>query len=243
MPDPGCGYLPCGMTENGIDSPTRRGTRTLSEARSRQIVADAGIPVSDWATVGDPDAAVDVARSVGLPAVIKLCGDAIAHKTERGLVRLSLTSEDEVRKAATELLAAARPEDGPVELLVSTMVRGARELIAGMVRNPQFGPCVMLWVGGVLAEAVADAAFRLAPSDRLDAHDLINDLGAQALLGEFRGEPAVDRPAPADILCVLGDLATDPDVASVDLNPLILVDGQAVPVDALVETSRDKDPA
>lgn len=243
MPDPGCGYLPCGMTENGIDSPTRRGTRTLSEARSRQIVADAGIPVSDWATVGDPDAAVDVARSVGLPAVIKLCGDAIAHKTERGLVRLSLTSEDEVRKAATELLAAARPEDGPVELLVSTMVRGSRELIAGMVRNPQFGPCVMLGVGGVLAEAVADAAFRLAPLDRLDAHDLINDLGAQALLGEFRGEPAVDRHALADILCALGDLATDPDVASVDLNPLILVDGQAVAVDALVEASRDKDPA
>ena len=151
------------MTENGIDSPTRRRTRTLSEARSRQIVADAGIPVSDWATVGDPDAAVDVARSVGLPAVIKLCGDAIAHKTERGLVRLSLTSDDEVRKAATDLLAAARPEDGPVELLVSTMVRGSRELIAGMVRNPQFGPCVMLGVGGVLAEAVADAAFRLAP--------------------------------------------------------------------------------
>ena len=172
-----------------------------------------------------------------------MCGDAIAHKTERGLVRLSLTSEDEVRKAATELLAAAQPEDGPVELLVSTMVRGSRELIAGMVRNPQFGPCVMLGVGGVLAEAVADAAFRLAPLDRLDAHDLIDDLGAQALLGEFRGEPAVDRHALADILCALGDLAIDPDVASVDLNPLILVNGQAVAVDALVETFRDKDPA
>ena len=243
MPDPGCGYLPCGMTENGIDSPARRGTRTLSEARSRQIVADAGIPVSAWATVGDPEAAVDVACSVGLPAVIKLCGDAIAHKTERGLVRLSLTSEDEVRKAATELLAAARPEDGPVELLVSTMVRGSRELIAGMVRNPQFGPCVMLGVGGVLAEAIADAAFRLAPLDRLDAHDLINDLGAQGLLGEFRGEPAVDRHAMADILCRLGDLAADPDVTSVDLNPLIVVNGRAVAVDALVETSRDADPA
>jgi acetyl-CoA synthetase (ADP-forming) len=100
----------------------------------------------------------------------------------------------------------------------------------------------MLGVGGVLAEAVADAAFRLAPLDRLDAHDLINDLGAQALLGEFRGEPAVDRHALADILCALGDLATDPDVASVDLNPLIVVDGQAVAVDALVETSRGKDP-
>ena len=141
------------------------------------------------------------------------------------------------------MLAAARPEDGPVELLVSTMVQGSRELIAGMVRNPQFGPCVMLGVGGILAEAVADAAFRLAPLDRLDAHDLINDLGAQDLLGEFRGEPAVDRHALADILCSLGDLATDPDVVSVDLNPLIVVDGRAVAVDALVETSGDAGPA
>ena len=231
------------MVENGVESPTGRETHTLSEARSRQMAADAGIPVSNWVTVGDPDAAVDAARSVGLPAVVKLCGNAIAHKTERGLVRLSLTTENEVREAAIDLLAAARPEDGPVELLVSTMVQGSRELIAGMVRNPQFGPCVMLGVGGVLAEAIADAAFRLAPLDRLDAHDLINDLGAQALLEEFRGEPAVDRNALAEILCALGDLSTDPDVASVDLNPLILVDGQAVAVDALVEAFRDKDPA
>jgi len=206
------------------------------------MVASVGVPVSDWTTAGDPDAAVDAARSVGLPAVVKLCGDAIAHKTERGLVRLSLTSENEVREAAIDLLAAARPEDGPVELLVSTMVQGSRELIAGMVRNPQFGPCVMLGVGGVLAEAVADAAFRLAPLDRLDAHDLINDLGAQALLGELRGEPAVDRDALADILCALGDLAADPDVASVDLNPLVIVDGRATAVDALVEATGDQGP-
>jgi len=230
------------MVENGVESPTGRETHTLSEARSRQMVADAGIPVSNWVTVGDPDAAVDAARSVGLPAVVKLCGNAIAHKTERGLVRLSLTTENEVREAAIDLLAAARPEDGPVELLVSTMVQGSRELIAGMVRNPQFGPCVMLGVGGVLAEAVADAAFRLAPLDRLDGHDLINDLGAQALLGELRGEPAVDRDALADILCGLGDLAADPDVASVDLNPLVIVDGRAIAVDALVEATGDQSP-
>ncbi|MEC8948312.1 MAG: acetate--CoA ligase family protein [Actinomycetota bacterium] len=230
------------MTENGVGLPAGLATCTLSEARSRQMVASVGVPVSDWTTAGDPDAAVDAARSVGLPAVVKLCGDAIAHKTERGLVRLSLTSENEVREAAIDLLAAARPEDGPVELLVSTMVQGSRELIAGMVRNPQFGPCVMLGVGGVLAEAVADAAFRLAPLDRLDAHDLINDLGAQALLGELRGEPAVDRDALADILCALGDLAADPDVASVDLNPLVIVDGRATAVDALVEATGDQGP-
>lgn len=212
---------------------------TLSEAASRRVVADAGVAVSDWATAADPDAAAAAAEAMGLPVVVKLCGDAIAHKTERGLVRLGLGSTDDVRAAATDLLAAARPEDGPVELLVSTMVRGDRELIAGMVRDPQFGPCVMLGVGGVLAEAVADVAFRLAPLDRVDAHELVDDLGAQALLGPFRGQPAVDREVLVDTLCALGALAADDGVASVDLNPLIVVDGRPVAVDALVERTDD----
>jgi len=208
---------------------------TLSEAASRTLVAEAGVAVSAWAPADDPDAAVTAAMAMGLPVVAKLCGDAIAHKTERGLVRLSLQSADDVRAAATDLLAAATAADGDVELLVSTMVRGDRELIAGMVRDPQFGPCVMLGVGGVLAEAVADVAFRLAPLDRLDAHDLVDDLAAQALLGPFRGQPAVDRDVLVDTLCALGDLATDETIASIDLNPLIVVDGRPVAVDALVE--------
>jgi acetyl-CoA synthetase (ADP-forming) len=208
---------------------------TLSEADSRTLVAEAGVTVSRWATTDDADDAVVVAEKMGFPVVVKLCGDAIAHKTERGLVRLSLTSADDVRAAATDLLGAATESDGAVELLVSTMARGDRELIAGLVRDPQFGPCVMLGVGGVLAEAVADVAFRLAPLERLDAYELIDDLGAQTLLGPFRGQPAVDRDALADTLCALGDLAGNPAIASIDLNPLIVVDGQPVAVDALVE--------
>ena len=208
---------------------------TLSEADSRALVAEAGVTVSRWATADDADNAAVAAEEMGFPVVVKLCGDAIAHKSERGLVRLSLTSADDVRVAATELLGAATESDGDVELLVSTMVSGDRELIAGLVRDPQFGPCVMLGVGGVLAEAVADVAFRLAPLERLDAHELIDDLGAQTLLGPFRGQPAVDRDILADTLCALGDLASDPTIASIDLNPLIVFEGQPVAVDALVE--------
>ncbi len=208
---------------------------TLSEADSRTLVAEAGVIVSRWATADTADNAAVAAEEMGFPVVVKLCGDAIAHKTERGLVRLSLTSADDVRVAATDLLGAATESDGDVELLVSTMVRGDRELIAGLVRDPQFGPCVMLGVGGVLAEAVADVAFRLAPLERLDAHELIDDLGSQTLLGPFRGQPAVDRDALADTLCALGDLAGDPAIASIDLNPLIVVEGQPMAVDALVE--------
>ena len=208
---------------------------TLSEADSRALVAEAGVTVSRWATADDADNAAVAAEEMGFPVVVKLCGDAIAHKSERGLVRLSLTSADDVRGAATELLSAATESDGDVELLVSTMVSGDRELIAGLVRDPQFGPCVMLGVGGVLAEAVADVAFRLAPLKRLDAHELIDDLGAQTLLGPFRGQPAVDRDVLADTLCALGDLASDPTIASIDLNPLIVFEGQPMAVDALVE--------
>ena len=210
---------------------------TLSEADSRRLVEDAGVAVSPWTTASDAGSAAEAAEALGLPVVVKLCGDAIAHKTERGLVRLGLSSRDEAGAAAADLLAAARPEDGEVGLLVSTMVHGNRELIAGLVRDEQFGPCVMLGLGGILAEAVADVAFRLAPLEHGDALDLIDDLGAQSLLGEFRGEPAVNREALADTLMALSRIAADSDIQSVDLNPLIVVEGRPVAVDALVETA------
>ena len=210
---------------------------TLSEADSRRLVEDAGVAVSPWTTASDAGSAAEAAEALGLPVVVKLCGNAIAHKTERGLVRLGLSSRDEAGAAAADLLAAARPEDGEVGLLVSTMVHGNRELIAGLVRDEQFGPCVMLGLGGILAEAVADVAFRLAPLEHGDALDLIDDLGAQSLLGEFRGEPAVDREALADTLMALSRIAADSNIRSVDLNPLIVVEGRPVAVDALVETA------
>jgi acetyltransferase len=141
-----------------------------------------------------------------------------------------------VRTAASELLAAATPADGAVSVLVAPMVRGARELIAGLLRDPQFGPCVMLGVGGVLAEALGDVAFRVVPLTETDVDELIDDLATQTLFGPFRGEPAIDRAALRAALLGLSRLAEErADVASVDVNPLIVVDGRPVAVDALVE--------
>ena len=138
--------------------------------------------------------------------------------------------------AAAELLAKARPEDGAVGLLVAEQVRGARELIAGLVRDPQFGPCVMLGVGGVLAEALRDVVFASVPLDEASARALPDRLATRALLGAFRGEPAIDRDALARVLLGLSRLALErPDVASVDLNPLIVRGGVPLAVDALVE--------
>ena len=146
---------------------------TLSEVDSKRMIARYGVVVADEQTAADPDGAVEAAERIGYPVVAKLCGAAIAHKTERGLVRLGLRDAGSVRAAAADLLAAARPDDGAVEVLVAPMVRGTRELIAGLLVDPQFGPCVMLGVGGVLAEAVGDVVFRLAPISELDARDKI----------------------------------------------------------------------
>jgi acetyl-CoA synthetase (ADP-forming) len=209
---------------------------TLSEADSKDLLGRFGVPFAPERIVATAEEAVAAAGELGHPVVVKLNGDAIAHKTERGLVRLNLADAGAVRAAATDLLAAATPEDGEVSLLVAPMLRGTRELIAGLSEDPQFGMTVMLGVGGILAEAVADVSIRLVPIDAVDAEDMIDDLVTQALLGPFRGEPAVDRAALVDVLVGLSRAATeDGRIRSADLNPLIVVDGRPVAVDALVE--------
>ena len=210
--------------------------RTLSEADSKQFLRQHGVPVLDERIATNADDAAEAADAIGYPVVAKLLGDAIAHKTERGLVRLGLTDADAVRTAAGELLGAATPEDGDVAVLVAPMVKGNRELIAGLSDDPQFGMTVMLGIGGVLAEAVADVAFRLVPITRTDAEEMIDELETQNLFGAFRGEPAIDRDRLVDVLVGLSDAAAaNPQIASADLNPLIVVDGSPVAVDALVE--------
>ena len=211
---------------------------TLSEADSKRALAAHGVRFPDERQAKTPEEAAAAASELGHPVVLKLGGAAIAHTTERGLVRLGLSDPDAVAIAAGDLLAAARPEDGEVHLLVAPMLRGSRELIAGLHRDEQFGMTVMLGVGGVLTEALGDVAFRLVPITRADALEMIDDLATQALLGEVRGEPAVDREALADVLLGLSTAAeADPSIVAADLNPLIVVDGRPVPVDALVEVA------
>lgn len=210
---------------------------TLSEAESKRLLAGFGIPVVPDRLVADPEGAEAAASGFGGPVVLKLHGSAIAHKTERGLVRLGVEGPA-VRQAAADLLAAARPEDGDVGLLVAPMVVGTRELIAGLHRDARLGMTVMLGLGGVLAEGLGDVAFRLVPLEPVDAAELIDDLATQSRLGPFRGEPAVDTAALASVLLGLSSAAeAHPEIRSADLNPLIVADGRPVAVDALVETA------
>ncbi|MDQ3739147.1 MAG: acetate--CoA ligase family protein [Actinomycetota bacterium] len=219
--------------------------QTLSEAASKKVLADFGVPLLDETLVADAEGAVAAARQLGFPVVAKLCGDGIAHKTERGLVRLRLADADAVRTAAGELLDAARPQDGDVGVLVAPMVNGARELIAGTLRDEHFGPTVMFGVGGVAAEAIADVVFRPAPLSEADAGSMIDQLRSRALLEAFRGEAPIDRDRLVATLVGLGRLAAErDDIASVDVNPLLVTaEGRPVAVDALVELRRSDAPA
>lgn len=211
-------------------------TRTLSEYDSKQLLREYGIPAVAEALAADADAAAMRAAEIGFPVVLKLCGAAIAHKTERDLVRLNLADADGVRTAAGDLLARRRPEDGGVELLVQAMVRGRREIIVGLVRDLQFGPCVMLGMGGILAEAMRDVVFRMAPLTAQDAHEMLAEIKAAHLLDAFRGEPAIDRAALARILVAVGRIGVErANIASLDINPLIVSGAAPIAVDALVE--------
>jgi acetyl-CoA synthetase (ADP-forming) len=213
---------------------------TLSEHDSKALLAGFGLPLCPERLVGSADQAVAAADELGYPVAAKLCGEHVAHKTERGLVRLGLRDAGAVAAATDELLAAARPEDAATGVLVAPMVRGMRELIAGLHEDPQFGPCVMVGIGGVFAEALADVAFRLVPISAVDAEEMLDELQHQALLGPFRGEAAVDRAAVVSVLQGLSALAeARPDVESVDLNPLVVQTdgpsaGRPLAVDALV---------
>jgi acyl-CoA synthetase (NDP forming) len=224
-------------TNADLNTSNTSGSTTLSERASKELLATYGVPLAAEEFATTPADAAAAAERIGFPVVTKLNGDKIAHKTERGLVRLRLDDAAAVERAADELLAAATPDDGAVTVLVAPMVSGNRELIAGMIRDPQFGATVMLGIGGIFAEALADVVFRPAPLDARGAASMIDDLATQKLLAEFRGEDAVDRDQLAGVLVGLGRLAEErPDVASVDINPLIVQpDGRVIAVDGLVE--------
>jgi len=207
--------------------------QALSEYESKQRLARYDIPIVSEELVTSVDDALGAAHRIGYPVVLKACGAGLAHKTELGVVELDIDDDSAVKDAYARIVQRA-PKD--IEgVLVQEMVRGKRELICGLIRDAQFGPCVMLGVGGIFVEAVRDIVFRVAPIEPRDAFEMMDQLKGRALLGEFRGEKAVDRGVLAQVLIGLSRMGVgEPEVWSVDINPLVVRDGKPVAVDALV---------
>ncbi|ADK86110.1 CoA-binding domain protein [Desulfarculus baarsii DSM 2075] len=204
---------------------------TLDEHQAKQVLAAYGLPVCREEFCADVDQAVAAARRLGWPVAVKGCLASVQHKTELGLVHLNLADADAVAQACRKIRQAA-PAAG---LLVAEMLPTGRELIAGVTRFPSFPPLVLCGLGGVLAEALRDTALRLAPLAAVDGLAMLESLRGRAILGDFRGMGAVDLAAVADLLVRLGQVALNhPEIAEMDLNPILFVDGQPRIVDALI---------
>jgi hypothetical protein len=148
------------------------------------------------------------------------------------LVRTGISSIEEVESVLVEL---QKSMSGKGTLLIQKQIQGCPELIAGLIRDPQFGPCVMCGFGGLFTEILADRVFAVAPINRVEALALIKRLKTQKLLDGFRGFATVDRDALADILVRLGELGfAYPQIKEIDLNPLIVSEGKPIAVDATI---------
>ncbi len=171
------------------------------------------------------------AESLGYPIVVK-SAEAGAHKTETGGIALDLSSADAVRAAADRIGA-------PV--VVQPMIVGGTELLAGLVQDPVFGPLVAFGPGGVFAELIGQASFRIAPLTDVDARELVSEGKAGRLVRGFRGAPAADAAALVDLVHRLSRLGEDvPEVAELDLNPVLALPTGCVAVDARVRIARPR---
>ncbi len=220
----------------------KRPNGALNENEAKMVLGMSGIPVIEETAAANTEEAVAAAERIGYPVVLKGLGPDLLHKSEMGIVFVNLDSPEQVRHAAEQI--TARGGNRIEGLLVQPFIAARRELMAGMVRDPQFGPIIMFGLGGVLAEALADTTCRLLPLSVADAREMVTDLRSAALLGAFRGEPAVDREGLADLILKLGELAqTCPDIAEIDLNPLLVApDGRIKAVDALITCRRQEAP-
>ncbi len=210
-----------------------RGAKNLSEYESKMVLSTYGIPVTQEKTIKTEAEAIAAAADMGYPIVLKGSGEAVSHKTELDLISLNIRDEEDLIES---FQGFKNREDVIVEeFLIQQMVKGNRELMAGLKRDSQFGPCVMFGLGGVLAEVLDDVTIRVAPLTAFDAMDMMDDIRANKILDAFRGKPPVDRDALAALLMGLGKLGLENDaVSEVDINPIKLVDGKPVAVDALI---------
>jgi acetyl coenzyme A synthetase (ADP forming)-like protein len=228
---------PAGRTNDivGVDRDAARsvvssaGEGWLDPAATRRLLAAYGIPVVEEAVASSADDAVRAAEQLGLPVVVKSAA-AGAHKTETGGVALDLRDADAVRAACGRI---------GLPVLVQPFLRGGVELLAGVVQDPVFGPLVGFGPGGVYAELIGGAEFRIAPLTDVDAAELVTGGKAGRLVSGFRGAPAANRAALEDLILRLALLGEDlPEAAELDLNPILAGPERCVAVDARVRVAQ-----
>ena len=223
------GHIPDGA-ENIINQTS---SRTIDEYRAKKLLRAYGIPTTTEELAESLEAAEEHAHTIGYPVALKVCSPDISHKTESGLVHLNIRDKDALKAAYTSI----NSNGNNLPVLISQMLHGDREFMAGISHHPGFPPCVMFGLGGIFAEALNDITIRLSPLSLSDAMEMIENISARALIGSYRNMQPVEKDTVAAILIALSQIALDfPGIKEIDLNPIIVQQGKPTVADALIIT-------
>jgi acetyltransferase len=203
------------------------GRVTIGDAEARAILEAYGFRIPKSKLADTPERAIEIARQIGYPVVLKIASPDILHKTDVGGVKLGLRNAEDVRDAFELMTYRAQrylPEARLWGCLIQDMVPpGGLEVLVGMNRDPQFGPLVTFGLGGIYVEMLKDVTFRIAPFSSQEAEAMLGEIRTRALLDGVRGQPSADKAAIVDALLRVGQLVQDfPEIVELDINPLVV---------------------
>ncbi len=212
---------------SSLDRVLGEGRTSIGDAEAREVLTAYGMRIPKSELARTPDEAVEIARTIGFPVVLKIASPEILHKTDVGGVKVGLRSATEVKDAYELMVYRAQryvPEARIWGCLVQEMApAGGLEVLVGMNRDPQFGPLVTFGLGGIYVETLKDVTFRIAPFAPQEAEEMLTEIRAHALLDGVRGQPPADKDAIVDILLRINQLVQDfPEIAELDINPVIV---------------------
>jgi acyl-CoA synthetase (NDP forming) len=223
---------------NEITEARKQKRAALDEQAGKALLARFGVAVPRTATVKDADGVEQALKALKLPVVVKIMSPDILHKSDAGGVKVNLKSAAEVKEAIAAMAASPRIRGARIDgYLVEEMAAPGQEMVIGGLRDPQFGPMVMVGLGGIFVEVLADVSFRICPITRLDAQDMLAELKGAAILKGARGMKPVSQEAIIDVLLKVGGengllMQNADDIREADINPLIVSESGAVAVDA-----------
>jgi acetyltransferase len=203
------------------------GRLSIGDSEARQILTAYNFQIPRSEIAATPDEAVDIARQIGYPVVLKIASPDILHKTDVGGVKVGLDNAETVRDAFELMVYRAQrylPQAHLWGCLVQEMVpAGGQEVLVGMNRDPQFGPLVTFGLGGIYVETLKDVTFRVAPISVQEAEQMLEEIRAHAILDGVRGQPTLDKAAIVDAVLRIAQLVQDfPEILELDINPLMV---------------------
>lgn len=227
------------MNANELINQARAQNRaSLDEHAGKSLLASYGIAVPQSLTVKSADEVDAVFSKLTAPVVVKIMSPDILHKSDAGGVKVGLKSATEVKDAINAMAASPKIKGSRIEgYLIEDMAPAGQEIVIGGVRDPQFGPLVMVGLGGIFVEVLRDVSFRLCPITCIDAGEMLDELKGAAILAGARGQKPASRAAIIDALMKVGGenglLMTHADnIKEADINPMIVSETAAVAVDA-----------